>query len=71
MQQAGRVIMVAGMLLVAMGAMAWSLGRYGFTGLPGDITIRRQGVVVCIPIATCLVVSAVITAAWWLWLHRG
>jgi len=40
---------------------ALSLGR-----LPGDIRIERPGLRVYLPITSCLVVSAVLSAAFWL-----
>lgn len=63
----GRYILLAGLVLVAVGALLWLLGRLGFRGLPGDIVYESDSVRVYVPIVTCLVLSAAATLALWLW----
>ena len=55
----GKVLLVAGLILAALGALMMlglPLGR-----LPGDITIRRGNGTFYFPIVTCLVLSVLFT----------
>lgn len=63
---APRLLIIAGVLLVAIG-LAWPwLSRLGLGRLPGDIVIRRDGVSFYFPIVTCLIVSAIASLVFWL-----
>lgn len=61
-----RILIVAGVMLVVAG-IAWPwlralpLGR-----LPGDIAINRPGLHIYIPIATCVLISVVLTLLFWI-----
>ncbi len=55
----GRILMVFGTALLVIGALLTVIGRV--PRLPGDILIRRDTVVVYIPLATSLVLSVVLT----------
>jgi hypothetical protein len=48
-------MVLAGVIILASGRMPW-LGR-----LPGDITIRRDGLTVYVPLASCLLVSVALS----------
>ena len=55
----GKVLLVAGLVIAALGALMMlglPLGR-----LPGDITIRRGNAAFYFPIVTCLVLSVLFT----------
>lgn len=67
MQQMGRFILIAGVVLVVLGLIVWGLGRLGFRGLPGDIVHQGERVTIYFPIVTCIVLSILLTAAMWLW----
>jgi hypothetical protein len=67
MTDIGRMLLVAGLVLAAVGAGVWLLGRAGFRGLPGDVSYEGQHVRFYFPIVTCLLISAVLTGAVWLW----
>jgi hypothetical protein len=54
---AGPLLVGLGVLLVAVGLLAWSGALSWFGRLPGDIRIERPGVRVYAPIASMLVVS--------------
>ena len=56
MPSIGRFLVVAGLVLAAIGVVLLFAGR-----LPGDLTIRRGSLTVYLPIATGLVVSVVLT----------
>ena len=55
----GRILMVFGVALLMIGALLTVIGKV--PRLPGDILIRRDTVVVYIPLATSLVLSVVPT----------
>jgi hypothetical protein len=62
----GRIILLVGLGLVALGAIVWVLGRLGFKGLPGDIAWESGNVKIYVPIVTCLVLSVVISVGVWI-----
>jgi predicted MFS family arabinose efflux permease len=54
-----KLLIVAGLVLVGLGAAMWAglpLGR-----LPGDVTVQRGSFTFYFPLATCIVVSLVLT----------
>jgi len=61
-----RLLIVAGLALVAAGLFWPWLARLPIGRLPGDIAIHRENVRIYIPLATCLVVSVVLTLLFWL-----
>lgn len=63
MESVGKGMVIAGLLLAALGALVWVLGpRLGSGGLlPGDISVRRGSFSFHFPIVTCLVISVVLT----------
>ncbi len=57
----GKILIVVGLVLVAVG-VAVQLGWRVLPGrLPGDIVIERRNVTIFFPIVTCLVVSVLLT----------
>jgi len=62
----GRFLIVAGLVLVAVGFLWPYLGRLGLGRLPGDIVIEREGFRLYIPIVTSLIISVVLTVLFWL-----
>jgi len=62
----GKLLIIAGLVLVAVGVV-WMLGeRLGLGRLPGDILIERAGTRIYIPITTSLLISAVLSLVLWL-----
>jgi hypothetical protein len=58
----GRVLIVFGIALVFMGALFLLEPRIPFLGrLPGDLLIRRDHATIYFPLATCLVLSLVLS----------
>lgn len=61
MREFGPVLVVVGLALVAIGAVAWS-GALGWFGrLPGDIRITGENTRVYIPITSMIIVSVILT----------
>lgn len=68
MQQTGKLILIAGLALVVIGAILWLFGpRLSFLGkLPGDIRIQKENFTMYIPITTMLLLSLLLSAIFWL-----
>lgn len=61
----GRWIILAGLTLVAIGALVWLLGRVGLPigRLPGDFRFQVGNATCFLPLATGIVLSLVLTLA--------
>ena len=58
----GRLLIVAGVLLAAVGVVVMLAGKVPLLGrLPGDIVYRKGGTTFYFPLATCLVISLLLT----------
>jgi len=64
---AGRIILVVGVVFAVVGGALMLFGRLH---LPGDFTIRTGNVTVFIPIATSIILSIVLTVALNLFLRQ-
>ena len=61
-----KLLILGGLLLVAVG-LAWPyLARLGLGRLPGDIVIRGEHGGFYFPLLTCLLISLVLSALFWL-----
>lgn len=65
MTEIGKYILIAGLILVVLGAAVWGLGKAGFRGLPGDIKIEGENFRFYFPIVTCIVLSVLGTLVLW------
>jgi hypothetical protein len=62
MSEMGKWLIVAGALMALMGAVFFLAGRVPWLGrLPGDIRIGGKGGGFYLPLATCLLLSIVLT----------
>jgi Protein of unknown function (DUF2905) len=61
-----RLLVTLGVILVAAGLLWPYLARLGLGRLPGDIAIRGEHGGFYFPIVTCLVISLLISAIFWL-----
>ena len=62
----GKLLIIAGIVLVAAGVL-WMLGeRLGLGRLPGDIMIERGNARIYIPLTSSLIVSVVLSLIFWL-----
>ena len=60
--QAGRVIVLFGVLLIVVGFIVMAAGKLPFIGrLPGDINLHGKGWSFHFPIVTSLVLSIILT----------
>jgi hypothetical protein len=61
-----RVLIVLGLVMLAAGLLWPFLSRLGLGHLPGDIVIERGNAVFYFPLVTCLIVSLLLSAVFWL-----
>ena len=67
MNEVGKVLVIAGVVLAVAGALLWSGVGKGWLGrLPGDIHYAKGNLSLHFPIVTCLLVSAILTVILWL-----
>jgi len=62
LSETGRVLIAAGILIGALGVLLFLADRVpGLGRLPGDLVFRRGGVTFYLPLATCLLLSVLLT----------
>lgn len=63
----GKLLIVVGVVLVALGALLLVAGRIPWLGrLPGDIVIERENFRFYFPLTTSILISVVVTLLLWL-----
>jgi hypothetical protein len=63
---AGKLLILGGIVLV-VGGVLWLLGeRVGLGRLPGDIVVRGERTTFYFPLATCLVLSVLLSLFMWM-----
>lgn len=63
----GKFLLMTGLVLVILGSVLLLVGKVPFLGrLPGDIVVEREHFRFYFPLATCLVLSALLTLIFWL-----
>jgi hypothetical protein len=60
-----RFLIVLGLAILLMGLLWPYLSKLGLGRLPGDIVIERENVTLYIPLATCLLLSLVLSLIFW------
>lgn len=61
MSSPGKMMIMAGVILILAGLLVLLFGRLGLGRIPGDIVIRKENFVFFFPLATMLILSAVLT----------
>jgi len=61
-----RLLILAGIVLIAAGIIWLVAERVGLGRLPGDIVIERGNVRIYIPLLTMLIISVVLSIVMWL-----
>jgi hypothetical protein len=58
----GKWLVAMGLLMAVAGLVLWGLGSLGWFGhLPGDIYYRRGNVTFYFPLATCILLSIIVS----------
>jgi hypothetical protein len=65
-QQFGKWLIAAGILIAVLGILIMLLGRIGLFKLPGDMEFGSKNWRVYIPIASCVMISVILTIIMWL-----
>ena len=60
-----RVLIILGLVILAAGLLWPYLSQLGLGRLPGDIVIERGNMTLYFPLATCLLVSLLLSVALW------
>jgi len=67
MQDAGRLLVIFGVLLALIGGGLMLFGRFA---LPGDLTFRTGHVTIYVPIAASIILSVLLTVVLNLWFRQ-
>jgi hypothetical protein len=70
MVELGKLLLVLGGLIIVVGALLLVGGRLPPGHLPGDIVVRDKHWVFYFPLATCIVISVILSLVLWLF-SRG
>jgi len=63
----GRSLIILGLVIILVGIVVSLAGKLPWLGrLPGDISIKRENFSFYFPLATCLLISALISLIMWL-----
>ena len=65
MRDLGRILMVAGGLMLVAGLLLTVFGRMGLGKLPGDIVVRRGNFTLYFPLMTSILVSLLLSLLFW------
>ena len=65
-QQIGKWLIAAGVIIVLLGALMIVLGKIGLFKLPGDLQFGGKNRRVFFPIASCIILSIILTIILWL-----
>jgi hypothetical protein len=63
---AQRLLIGLGLVILVAGITWPILSRIGLGRLPGDIVFQRGGVTFYFPVVTCILISIVLSALFWL-----
>ena len=67
MNDLGKLLVIGGLVMAAIGALLWSgFGRGWLGRLPGDIHYARNNVSFHFPIVTCLLMSVLLSVIFWI-----
>jgi len=66
-QDFGKLLCIAGLVLIVLGAVLWKTGGLGgFGRLPGDFVFHKGHSSFYFPLVTCLLLSLLLTLLAWL-----
>ena len=63
----GKTLIIFGIIIIACGIIITFAGKIPWLGrLPGDIHIKRDNFTLYFPLATCIILSVIISLFFWL-----
>ncbi len=67
MTDMGRWLIVLGLIIAAVGGVLMFAGKFPWFGkLPGDIYVKRDNFTFYFPLATCILISVIVSFLLWL-----
>jgi Protein of unknown function (DUF2905) len=67
MQDLGKIMVIAGVVIIVAGLLIWKTGGLGPLGrLPGDISIKGEHSSFYFPVMTCILISIVLSLLSWI-----
>ena len=71
MHELGKTLITIGVVTLALGLVLAFAHKIPFIGrLPGDILVRKKDFTFYFPLATSLLVSAILSLFFWIWSRR-
>ncbi len=71
MQEAGKALIIFGIVLIAAGVVLTYFHKIPLIGkLPGDILIQKRNFTFYFPLATSVLISLVLSLIFWIWSRR-
>lgn len=61
-----KLLVTLGAVLIALGLLWPLLSKLGIGRLPGDVVLERGKFTLYVPLATCVLISALLTLLFWL-----
>jgi hypothetical protein len=65
-QQIGKWLIASGIVVALLGVLVITLGRFGLFKLPGDLEFDSKNWRIYFPIASCIILSIILTLIIWL-----
>ena len=65
-QQIGKWLLTVGVVMVLVGTLVMLLGKIGLFKLPGDLEFGSKTWRIYVPIASCILISIILTVILWL-----
>ena len=65
-QQIGKWLISLGIIIALLGTLVMVLGRIGLFKLPGDLELGSKNWRIYLPIASCILISIILTVILWL-----
>ena len=69
MEQLGKIVILAGLVIVVCGAILYLMGKLGIGHLPGDVSFGGKHWRIFLPIGTCVLLSILLTLLFFLINH--
>jgi len=67
MEQIGKLLIITGFFLAAVGALFFFAGKVPFLGkLPGDFSVQKENFHFYFPLTTSIVISILLSLAMWI-----
>lgn len=67
----GRLLILLGLVFIALGFIfIWGVKIPGLGRLPGDIYLQRKNFTFYFPLASCILISIILTLILWLIKHK-